>query len=349
MENKFFDVYNQFKGKGEKYDFIVPFTGGKDSSYVLYYMAKKLNARVLALTWDNGLIREKSWENIYRITRNLNVDLHIVKWDHVKLRKLFHATFKRFNKVCYCPFFVFLASSEVAITKKIPAIITGFSEGQREMNHSFSLASQEIEKERFFQTTSLWETFFGIALKVYDDESISKEILNEFFEKINHIKNNLPEDIMYPHFLPLSNYVRWTSFAGLEQTLKEIGWQNPAKTVSHSSCMIEPIKGYIESKHNLNELRAEISYMIRCGGITRDMGIEELEKMSFNTNKPPENLNMFCNFIFIDENQFLKYLTAEKTEYPTPELQQKAEQLKKGMVNSISWIMGVSQHKAKFY
>jgi tRNA(Ile)-lysidine synthase TilS/MesJ len=42
------------QGKG-KYDVMVPLTGGKDSSFVLYYMTKVLRVRVLAFTWNNKL------------------------------------------------------------------------------------------------------------------------------------------------------------------------------------------------------------------------------------------------------------------------------------------------------
>ena len=61
------------------YDCVLGFSGGRDSSYLLYYLVTVLNLRVLAFAVDNGFIPEQTITNVERISNLLNVDLVIEK------------------------------------------------------------------------------------------------------------------------------------------------------------------------------------------------------------------------------------------------------------------------------
>ena len=60
-------IMNTFpRAKKSRFDVAVFYTGGKDSTYLLYYLSKVLNLRVLALTWEIPYMSEcakKSIEN----------------------------------------------------------------------------------------------------------------------------------------------------------------------------------------------------------------------------------------------------------------------------------------------
>jgi len=75
----------QYKDKGEKYDCIVPISGGRDSSFVLHQIVKKYKMRTLALTVNSGAIMPEGYRNIERITEVLNVDhVWIKDENHIK-------------------------------------------------------------------------------------------------------------------------------------------------------------------------------------------------------------------------------------------------------------------------
>ena len=59
------------------YDCAVKLSGGRDSTYVLYYAVRILGLRVLALTVDHGLLPEHTRENIRKAVSILNVG-HVV-------------------------------------------------------------------------------------------------------------------------------------------------------------------------------------------------------------------------------------------------------------------------------
>jgi len=61
--------------KGEKYDCLITLSGGRDSSFVLYYAVKKLGLRALALNFDNGFRHAQAVENVKQACQALNTDL----------------------------------------------------------------------------------------------------------------------------------------------------------------------------------------------------------------------------------------------------------------------------------
>ena len=65
---------SQYRGKGKKYDCIVPISGGRDSSFALHQIVRKHKMRAVALTVDSGAITPEGYRNIKRITEVLNVD-----------------------------------------------------------------------------------------------------------------------------------------------------------------------------------------------------------------------------------------------------------------------------------
>ena len=56
---KFRELTDQFKDKYE-YDCIVPFSGGKDSTFVLYEIVKTHNLKPLVVTFDHGSLKKTS-------------------------------------------------------------------------------------------------------------------------------------------------------------------------------------------------------------------------------------------------------------------------------------------------
>lgn len=67
--------------KGERYDCVVPVSGGKDSTYVLYYAVKKLGLKVICVNYDSGFQSKVAMDNMKRACSILDVPLVIQKAD----------------------------------------------------------------------------------------------------------------------------------------------------------------------------------------------------------------------------------------------------------------------------
>jgi len=76
-QKKWYDLVDEIKisGRGKKYDCIVGVSGGTDSSYMVY-LAKKAGLRPLAVHYDNTWNSAIATQNIEKVLRALDVDLH---------------------------------------------------------------------------------------------------------------------------------------------------------------------------------------------------------------------------------------------------------------------------------
>lgn len=57
------------------YDCLIPLSGGRDSTYCLYYAVKRLGLNVLVVHYDNGFRHDQARENVVEACNRLNVDM----------------------------------------------------------------------------------------------------------------------------------------------------------------------------------------------------------------------------------------------------------------------------------
>jgi 3'-phosphoadenosine 5'-phosphosulfate sulfotransferase (PAPS reductase)/FAD synthetase len=75
-----FEHFVQWARKQQKpYDALVPLSGGKDSTYVLYLATKKYGLRVLCYTFDNGFQTNIALENVKEAVERSGADHIIIK------------------------------------------------------------------------------------------------------------------------------------------------------------------------------------------------------------------------------------------------------------------------------
>lgn len=298
---------DSFKGKGDKYDFIVLLTGGKDSSFTLYYMTKVLNARVIAFTWDNKLIQKGAWTNINNAIEATGVDHHICQWEGDTTKRIFRMMFRQYGRVCFCVFWLRLFVIPFAVKERIPLIITGESEGQRLGDHTFELPTPEDNLDQIKNFYGVFYLMHKVAAKKQDPallEVLNNQVFGPLKECVDRGLNN-----SFPVFVPLSNYVSWVDKDEIKELLKEhLDWQCPEDLYVHTSCSIEPIKGYMEYKSGLAETRSELSVSIRTGGVSREEALKDLQLMNMDGIRPDEAIKGFCNTFDISEEEFDEYL-----------------------------------------
>jgi hypothetical protein len=81
-------VADSFRGRGDKgYDCLVPFSGGRDSSYALHYLVKELGIRPLAFSYDWGMLTDLGRRNQSRMCGALGVEHILVSADIRKKRE----------------------------------------------------------------------------------------------------------------------------------------------------------------------------------------------------------------------------------------------------------------------
>jgi len=94
-EELFNSIVSDIKAKGRKskYDVIVGVSGGTDSSYLLY-LAKQYGLRPLAVHYDNTWNTSIASQNIYKITKSLDIDLFTYVIDNKESDDIFKSFLK---------------------------------------------------------------------------------------------------------------------------------------------------------------------------------------------------------------------------------------------------------------
>ena len=73
-ESDFLDKIDSYRNSLGELEVLVPFSGGRDSSYVVSYLASLDNVKIKTLTYDWGMVTDLARRNISRICSSLGVE-----------------------------------------------------------------------------------------------------------------------------------------------------------------------------------------------------------------------------------------------------------------------------------
>jgi len=112
--------------KKSRFDVAVFYTGGKDSTFLLYHLAKRKGLRVLALTWEIPFMSEsaqKSIENAKRCFPNVEfISRSVSRGD---LNKIYKKLYELSENTCACPSLAYILFYPDLVSEKVPYIVAG--------------------------------------------------------------------------------------------------------------------------------------------------------------------------------------------------------------------------------
>lgn len=149
------------RNKKGKYDVALFYTGGKDSTFLLYYLAKVAGLKVLALTWVTEYMSEsalKSIENAKKIFKN--TEFRAKKLDPENTRKIYAAHFALAGNTCMCPSLAYVLFFEDLVREKVPYLVLGNEPAQMH-NLLFNNISPVIAFDKRWQTAGRF--FFNLG------------------------------------------------------------------------------------------------------------------------------------------------------------------------------------------
>lgn len=246
-------------GKNKKYDCIVGVSGGKDSSYLLYIVKKKLNLRPLAVHYDNGFDSDASVSNILRICEKLDVELETRVADWEKFKDITRAFFMAGVSDPDTPTDVgiFKSMYETAYKEKIKYVFNGHSfrtEGIEPLDWTYmdGLYVKNINKQ-----------FGNGSLEKFDNFEL-KDLIK--FNFINGIKTILP-----------LNYIKYEQDKVIKTLQENFDWINYGGHHHESLLTKFVVSYYLPKKFGIDRRRTGLSSMIRSGQIERKKALEILD------------------------------------------------------------------------
>jgi 3'-phosphoadenosine 5'-phosphosulfate sulfotransferase (PAPS reductase)/FAD synthetase len=99
LRQRFGAIINRLRGRG-RYDCLVPFSGGKESSYILWVLVRQYGMRPLAFNFSNGFQHTDAIRNIETIVDQLGVDIIIYRPDQHMMRKLMYTFLSKAGEFC---------------------------------------------------------------------------------------------------------------------------------------------------------------------------------------------------------------------------------------------------------
>lgn len=273
MDNEFLELLDKYKDK--KYQVIMAFSGGKDSSYTLKLISEKYHASILAVTFDNGFLSEFSLQNIKTVTDYLGVDSLLVKYPANKLLKAFKfvedgrifpsVSLERASSICnLCIMLVKNLIYYEAIIREIPIICFGWTPGQVGI-------SKPLLRLDYRTVTKVFENIRNSIVGDLGSE-YGKYFLDPVFMKENEEK--MPW-LYYPF---VKNEYEESLIV---EEIRRIGWKYPENTDGNSSnCLLNSYANQCHiDQFGYHPYVFEISNMVRAGYMSREEGAEKLEQV----------------------------------------------------------------------
>lgn len=258
--------------ENRSYDCVIPLSGGKDSTYVLYYAVKELGLKVIAANYDSGFQSELSIRNMKRACEILNVPLVIHKAGFRKRVEIVKEVFNIANIVgipigicANCHNGIRAASTYAAKLHGVRAILSGTTQFERFGDNPITGGRYILRKLTKCNLLRLLPHLIRCGGLI----AMERARLNMPLWDRGH----LSRDTSNMKTLYLFDYIPWacmhTDIVGL--LAREVGWEYPSERVDRFDCLLHPFlnyKWFYETGISLDGYL--YSDMIRMGGMSRE-------------------------------------------------------------------------------
>jgi glutamine---fructose-6-phosphate transaminase (isomerizing) len=302
--------YKEFIPKGEQelgkeierylnektdYNCIVPVSGGRDSSYALYYAKEILGLKPLAVHNDNDFETEVATKNLEAITKSLNVPLIRVCSKNNISKKIVAEKLKMnssfgpgliVDQTCEaCKYGFESGAYNIARKKGINLIIWGDSKDEStEPYHKLTQHKIPTKLERLLSPNAVsmfkYKYYFDKMKKEYGPDS--------------------PDSLKEIH---LYDYIRWDRKVIVNTIQAKMGWSVPvdSPTTWRIDCSLIPLVNYLTEKaYGVSKIELGFSNMVRSGKMDRSDALKQVEQIKENTDV--DRLKMFLKEMGISKS-----------------------------------------------
>lgn len=114
------------RSKYSRFDIALFYTGGKDSTYMLYHLSKVKGLRVLALTWEIPYMSESAKKSIENAKKSFdNVEFITRSVCRKDLRAIYQTLYSISDNTCACPSLAYLLFYPELVANKVPYFAAG--------------------------------------------------------------------------------------------------------------------------------------------------------------------------------------------------------------------------------
>lgn len=307
-KDKLIERIRSAQKKGE-YDCVIPLSGGKDSTYVLYYAVKELGLKPVAVTYKSGFQTQIGVENVQNACDALNVPCVIEEANRNIQDRLLRESLRisktigSFVLICMsCGTLIKAIPIKVAKQRGIPFVLFGDSARESvrlakmrsklktakyediRSNRPLTIAIEKVAKLRAANMTPF--KFMRIfprlvcyrLLGSYQLLSLGVPFKNAIFPNLGSVSPKKG-----PQMIHFYDYVDWDPVEGIAVLERELGWKHPPDRKSRFDCRLNCFGGYGALQKGGISANGMISCnLIREGLMSREEALEK-EQLEMHT------------------------------------------------------------------
>ena len=295
------EILSTVKGVAD-YDCIVPFSGGKDSTFTLYYVVKHLNLKPLVVSFDHGFYRPNMMANRSRVVELLGVDLLTFKPNWTLVRKLMLQSLLEKGDFCWhCHTGIFSYPMWIAIEKKIPLLLWGEPSSEYSSYYSYE-EDEEVDENRFNQVVNLGITAQDMKLRMGGEWS------DRDFKPYSFPPRELLQKAKI-RSLALGSFIPWNPKEQSKLITDELGWCGdevegvpPNFNYEKIECYMQGVRDYIKfRKRGYSRVSHLMALELRNASVDKETAKKLVSEFE---GRKPASLEIFLNMLGITEQDF---------------------------------------------
>ena len=286
------NLFEKGRRSDSEYDCVVGVSGGRDSSYMLYYLVKVLGLNVVAFSGDHGFVPEIAKDNLRQMADVLGVKLVI--GEHDNLKKCIRHNVEAWLRVPSPAMAPMLCNGcRIGVQR-------GLLDCAREYKAPFIVYGAATPVERGTLKTALFRNNpGGRSFSGNQKLSLVSGMAYEFWRnpryllRLRNLAVTIEEYMLFFQFrfvlrviapgirtVEFYRYIEWNEDTILSTIKSELNWRQDSRSTSswRFDCALPFLKNYLlKDRVGATEKEDGLSQMVREGMITREMALDRLE------------------------------------------------------------------------
>jgi N-acetyl sugar amidotransferase len=284
------------RSRGNKYDCIVGYSGGKDTAYTLWAAVKKCGMKPLVVTFDHGfpLSPEAEW-NLMEIPKKLDCDhLRFTLGNGLRNALCLKGSEVSGDFCWHCHNGVGALPARISKQWDIPLQIWGEPSAEYQTFGAYKYEDLEEQDKEHFE-------------KIFQAGVTPEMVLPPGYGLVDLLPMTWPEGEFPLKAIYLGNYEPWGQREHVEIITRALGWKHYPTEGTYVDwdkvdCPFEPVRDWQKFiKRGLGRTTFQASKDIRDGLMSREEGLRLVEQLD---GKRPAALDVFLKEVGMTEEEF---------------------------------------------
>jgi hypothetical protein len=296
-------ILRRVKKLKKPYHCLIPLSGGKDSTYVLYLCAKVYDLKCLCVTFDNGFLSDHARKNIANAIRATRADHIYYTANPNMLLDLYRLFIKKCGNFCPACMRGIESATQIADGKFRPPLVI-YGGGRKTSYVGYVPEIFQGGDVRFFNNVIRGEAV-GKQGAILSTPYTRRQLNKALREILKLFKLETTLLGVYTYYMNIYDYID-ASYDKIRSTLeKEMNWRCPPDDFEHMDCSLHDIPSYIHTVRfpHLTPVTLYNSNLIRLGRMTRDQALA-VDEEYLQALKEPRGLDMLLDRIDMPREEF---------------------------------------------